>query len=88
MRNDCFIWSEDHLCSLRVQVKCSENQDKSTEGRKALNSGIEPVIKQVEQKHLGLCCFQDSVSELLDLQTSLERKLELTSLDDDVREIE
>jgi len=46
-----------------------------------------PVIVQVEQKHLWLSCLQNPITEFLNLKTCLERQLQLTSLDDDVREV-
>lgn len=46
-----------------------------------------PVIIQIEKEHLRLSGFQDSVSELLNLETCLERKLKFRAFDHNVREI-
>ena len=67
-------------------MKRSQDKNQSTEPSETFDS-FHPVIKQVEQKHLGLSCLENAVTELLDLQTSLERQLKLTSFNDDVGEV-
>ena len=52
-----------------------------------LNIILEHTV-EAEQDHLGLRCPEDQVTELLHLHASLERKLQLATLDDDVGEIE
>lgn len=39
--------------------------------------GLEPVVVQVEEDHLRLGGLQDEITELLYLETSLERQLQL-----------
>lgn len=50
-------------------------------------NGLQPVIIKVEQHHLRFCCLQDQVSELLHLQTGLERQLQLRAFDHNVGEV-
>ena len=86
LRDDRSIGCEDNFCSFRIDVESSQNEDQSTKCCKALH-GLEPVIIEVEQEHLRLRSFENSVAELLQLENRLVRQLELTTLDDDVWEI-
>ena len=85
--NNGLVRREDDLCTFRMQVQRSENEDESTECSKASN-GFQPVVEQVEKKHLRLSCFEDAITQLFDLQAGLKRQLELATLDDDVGEVE
>lgn len=59
-----------------VDVQSSEDEDQPGERRVAGN-GLEPIVVDVEQHHLRLGCLEDEVSELLHLETRLERQLQL-----------
>jgi len=85
--NNGLVRREDDLCTFWMQVQRSENEDESTECSKASN-GFQPVVEQVEKKHLRLSCFEDAITQLFDLQAGLKRQLELATLDDDVGEVE
>jgi hypothetical protein len=67
-------------------VEGTEDQDKTREGSVGRDR-LEPVIVQAEQAHLGLGGSENQVSELFNLQASLERKLKLGTFDDNVGEI-
>ena len=81
------VWSEDDLRPLWVQMKSTQDKYKPTEACEALNTLL-PVVVQVEEKHLWLGRFENPVAELLNLQASLERELQLAALDNDVWEVE
>ena len=86
LRHDTLVGCQDDLGSLRVQVECPQDQDQSAEACEALDRLL-PVVIEIEQKHLGLRGFKNTVPELFDFEASLERKLELATLDDDIREV-
>ena len=67
-------------------MQSAQDQNEPAEASEALNAFL-PVIIQVEKKHLGLCSFQNSVTELFDLEASLERQLKLTAFNDNVWEV-
>ena len=84
--NDTLVRSQDDLCSLRVQVKGTQDEDEPGKAGETLNALL-PVVVKVEQKHLRFCSFQYAITELLDLEARLERKLQLATLDHDVWEV-
>lgn len=50
-----------------------EDEDKAQEGCVAADS-LEPVIVDVEEHHLWLCCLQDEIPKLLHLQRCLQMR--------------
>lgn len=85
-RDGRLVRSQNHLGFVIVNMECSKNQDQT---RKSCvrRDRLEPVIVQTKQAHLWLCCSENQVSKLFNLQASLERKLKFRSLDDNVGEI-
>ncbi len=81
------VWTQNALRAVVVHVQRAKNQDHSRE-RGVGGDRLEPVVVQVEQQHLRLRRFQYQIAELLDFQTGLERQLQLTALDHDVREVQ
>lgn len=65
----------------------SEDQDQPTEASEALDRLL-PVVIKVEKKHLGFRGFENTVTELLNFEASLEWKLKLAAFDDNVREVQ
>lgn len=49
---------------------------------------LKPVIIEIEEDHLWLCCLENEVTEFLYLEAGLEGQLQLTSLDDNVGKIQ
>ena len=80
------IWLKDDLRSFSIQMQSSQNQNESAESCERLD-GLQPIVIKVEKEHLWLSCFQDSISKLLNLEACLERQLQFTTLDDNVREV-
>ena len=87
LRDHALVWRQDDLGSLWMQMEGSQDQDEPTEAGEALDALL-PVIVEIEQKHLWLCRFQDAITKFLDLQASLERKLQLAALDHNIWEVE
>jgi hypothetical protein len=87
LSHDSLVGPQNHLNLVSVNVKASENQDKTTESGVTTDS-LEPIVVKIEQNHLGLSGSQNQVSKLLNLERGLEWQLQLTSLEHDVREIE
>ena len=81
------VRSQDDLRSLWMQVEGTQDQNEPAEASETLDAFL-PIIVKVEQEHLWLRGFEDPVAELLDLETSLERELQLAAFNHDVREIE
>lgn len=50
-------------------------------------NGLEPVVVEIEKKHLWFSCLQDQVTKLFNFQTGLEWELQLASFDDNIREV-
>ena len=78
LRHDTFVWSEDYLRSLRVQMQCPKDQNQAAEASEALDALL-PVIIEVEQKHLWLGRLENSISKFLNLKTSLKWQLKFTT---------
>lgn len=62
---------ENHLGPIIVDMHCTQDQNQTTE-RCVRRDCLQPIIVQVEQNHLRLCCFQYQVTKLLHL-TSLNQ---------------
>ena len=67
-------------------MQSTQDKNEPAEAREALNTLL-PVVIQVEQEHLWLRGFQNTVTELLNFQASLERQLKLTAFNDNVWEV-
>ena len=65
--DDRSLWHQDDLGPLWIDIQGSQNQDQSAEGRETLD-GLQPVVIQIEEQHLRLSRFKDSVSELFNFE--------------------
>lgn len=65
--NDGSLRHKNYLCSLRINVERSQDQNETTESCEALDS-FKPIIVKVKQKHLWLCSFEDSIAKFLNFE--------------------
>jgi hypothetical protein len=100
-------WSEGktgrggaNLGLVAVDVHRTEDENETREGS-VRRDGLEPIVVEIEENHLGLGSPQNEITKLLDLETlghtrheranlkaSLEGELQLGTLDDDVGEVQ
>ena len=64
---DRSLWHQNDLGPLWIDIQGSQNQDQSAECGEALD-GLQPVVVQIEEQHLRLSRFEDSVSELFNFE--------------------
>src|SRR2546423_12806943 len=86
LRDYSLIWTQDHLRLIVIHVQCTENENETRKWR-VRRDGFEPVIVQIEQYHLRFGCLQDEISKLLNLECGLERQLQFTGTNNNIREI-
>src|SRR5579859_6489895 len=87
LRNDTLIRSENHLRLVVINMQRTKNKYKTGE-RRVRRDRPEPIIIQIEQHHLRLRGLQDQITQLLNLECRLERKLQFGGPDNDVGEVE
>ena len=72
LSDDGLVRLQDHACLVHIHVEGSQDEDQPGEGGVGGN-GLQPVVVDVEQHHLGLCGLQNEVTELLNLEGSLHK---------------
>lgn len=71
--DDGLVWLQDHASLVDIDMQGSQDEDEAGEGGVG-GDGLQPVIIDVEQHHLWLCCLQDQVTKLLNLQSCLQHQ--------------
>lgn len=75
----CAIGLQYNFGLVRVYVEPAHDQDDTRE-RSVTWNGLEPVIIHVEKRHLWFSCFENEVSQFLNLHDCLERQHQLRTL--------
>jgi len=86
LSHNTFVWSQNNLGSLWMQVKRAQDQNKSAKAGEALHRLL-PVVIKIKQQHLRFSSLKNPVTEFLNFQASLKGELEFTTLDDNVRKV-
>ena len=71
---DGLVRLEDHARLVHIHMQSTQDEDEPGEGGVG-RDGLQPVIVDIEEHHLGLCCLQNQVSKLLNLQSSLHKPI-------------
>jgi hypothetical protein len=86
LSDDGSLRHQDDLCAFWIDVQRSQNQNETTESCETLNR-FEPVVVQIEEKHLRFGSFENPVSKLLNLKDGFVWQLQLRSFDYDIWEV-
>ena len=66
----------------------SQSDGTMNQAHRVGRNALQPVVIEIKQNHLRLSGLQNEVSKFLNLQTCLERQLQLTALDHNVWEVQ